>query len=117
MIYILDNYDFLKDLVEEGQADKKAPFLKNGLCLANKPKEPNHVFVFHFDENYNIWCSYAWTDKKNKSFYKFMQELYKLMKKFKMPILRYGANDDLKNHTIEYGTLGNYKVYKFQGVK
>lgn len=111
-MYLLDNYDFLEPLVKDGLEDTSTPFFKDGLALANKPINPNHVFVFHFQDGY-CWITYAWTDKKNKSFYKFVKELEQIIFKFEMPILRMGANEDIKNHTRYVGTLNNHKIYEY----
>ena len=112
-MYLIENYDFLWDLVKNGQADKTAPFLKNGLCLTDDPIETNFVFVFHFDDGF-IWATYAYIKAKNKRFYSFFQDLKKIMFSFNLPILRKGANMDFKNHTRAIGKDENgVIIYEF----
>ncbi|AXX87155.1 hypothetical protein AMRN_1419 [Malaciobacter marinus] len=111
-MYFLDNYDFLEELVKEGQADPQEPFIKDGFCIADKPSNPNTTYVFMFDSGF-IWALYAYTKKKNKAFLKFHKKVEKLMFSFNMPILRIGKNRDYKNHTVPIGKLGNNIVYQF----
>lgn len=109
----LDNYDFLEPLVKEGQADKTAPFEKDGLCLADKEKNPNHVFVFHFKDGL-IWATYGYTNAYNKSFLKFYREVENFIFSFNMPILRMGANPDFKNHTFSIGFLNDIEIFQYR---
>lgn len=113
---ILDNYDFLENLVKEGQADKNAPFDKNGIAIADQEQNPNHVFVFTFEDTPKgkiIWAKYGWTRIKNKSFLKFYKSIEKFIFKFNMPILRMGKNHDFANHTKYVGTIDNHEVYQY----
>lgn len=66
-MYLLDNYEFLEELVKEGQAFKHEPFFKNGLCLADNQTEPGTVYVFKFEKD-EIWALYGWTKKRIKPF-------------------------------------------------
>jgi len=111
MIYILDDYAFLEELVKEGQMDND-PFYKNGLALADKPVNPNCVYVFSFHGGY-IFAVYGWTKHKDKAFLKFHKKIENLMFKFGMPILRMGKNPDFKNHTIPAGEFEGKKVFQF----
>lgn len=110
---LLDDYDFLEPLVKRGQADKKAPFRKGGLCFADNAESPNHVFVFHFD-NKLIWATYGYTNAYNKSFLKFYKEVEKFIFSFNMPILRMGANPDFKNHTFSVGFLDGIEIFQYK---
>lgn len=109
---ILKNYDFLENLVKEGQLDKEAPFLKNGFCLADKEKNPCNVFVFHFIDGV-IWASYGWTKANNKSFLIFYKEVEEFIFSFGMPILRIGKNKDFANHTKLYKRVDDVEIYQF----
>lgn len=111
-MYLLENYEFLEKLVKEGQA-KHEPFYKDGLCLADKEKDPGTVYVFKFEKD-EIWALYGWTKKKNKAFLKFHRQVEQFIFSFGLPVLRIGKNQDYRNHTVHIGYLDGIKVYQFE---
>lgn len=112
-MYLLDDYDFLENLVKKGQADEHEPFYKDGLCLADKGINPNTIYVFRFESNC-IMAVYGYTKHKNKAFYKFHKEVEKFIFSFNLPVYRIGKNQDYKNHTKFVGFLDNHKLYEFE---
>lgn len=110
-MYLLENYDFLEELVKKGQLDND-PFYTDGLALADKPNNPNTVYVFSFHKGH-IWAVYVWTKYKNKAFLKFHKQVEALIFKFNMPILRMGKFNDYKNHTKKVGYLDGNPVYEY----
>ncbi|PLY11383.1 MAG: hypothetical protein C0626_02095 [Arcobacter sp.] len=111
-MFLLSNYDFLEELVKDGQAIQE-PFFKDGFCIADKKVNPNSAYVFIFKDGV-IWAKYGWTKHKNKAFLKFHKEVENLIFSFGVPILRIGKNDDFKNHTKYVGILDNQKVFQFK---
>jgi len=110
-MYFLTDYDFLEELVKDGQAINE-PFFRNGICLADKPINPNTIYVFRVESDV-IWAVYGYTKKKNKAFLKFHKEVEKYMLSFNKPILRTGKNNDFKNHTVPVGKLHGNTVYQY----
>lgn len=112
MLYILDDYDFLEELVRSGQLNQNDMFKKDGLCFANKEHNPDFVYVFHFKYGV-IWATYGYTKVKNKKFIKFHRAVEEIIYKFNLPILRIGKNPDFKNHTKLFKIVDNIKIYEF----
>ncbi len=114
-MYLLDNYDFLEPLVIDGFCENSI-FRKDLLALADKPINPDSVYVFRFEDGV-IWADYAYTRKKNKSFLKFHKEVENFISSFNMPVYRIGKNRDFKNHSKPVGKLENEIVYQMLSIK
>jgi len=115
-MFILNDYSFLKDKVEGGRVEDSAPFDNGGLALADKPNNPNFVYVFFFYKRY-IWWAYAWANKINKSFLKFHNEVLENLKVYNLPIIGTHKGYVFKNHTQKIGTFGKSKLYIYRGLK
>lgn len=111
-MYILKDYRFLEPLVKEGQADKTAPFITDGLCFVDDKDNPKMAYVFKIIDQ-EIWCLYAWTNKVNKNFYKFTMKLEKFIMSIGLPVLRKGKNQDFKNHTKLIRIDDGIKIYEY----
>ena len=107
----LTNYDFLEDLVKDGNPFDE-PFIKDGICIANRDYIPTAAYVFKFEKDC-IWAVYGWTKYKNKAFLKFHKEVEKIMLSFNLPILRVGKYNDFKNHAVSVGELDGHTVYQY----
>jgi len=112
MIYVLDNYEFLEPLVKDGQIDPNDPFVKDGICYANKLVNPDFVYVFKVHETF-IDGIYAYARAYNKAFLKFHNEVFKVLFSYNVPVYRIGKNKDFKNHTKLFKTIDNIEIYEF----
>ena len=110
-LYILIDYDFLEELVQEGQLYEDI-FLKDGLCFANSEHNPDFVYVFHILDD-EIWATYGYARVKNKSFLQFHRAVEKIIFAFNKPIYRIGKNNDFKNHTRLNKIIDGVDIYEF----
>jgi len=111
-LHIIKDYSFMYELVKEGLTDKKAPFILDGICFADNKKSPNNLMVCKII-NHEMWILYAWTNRKDKRFYRFYRTLENFVFCFDIPVLRKGSNSDIKKRTILYRIDKNGdKIYK-----
>ena len=108
-IQILDNYDFLEELVRDGQLDPTQPFLKDGICYADEKR--HFVYVFHFYKS-EIWATYGYRKYNNKDFLEFHNKIATTLLKTGLPVLRIGKNNDLKKSFKLYKTVDNVPIYR-----